>query len=318
VRALAEADETVLDLANKLGAYEAAEALRRAGVAPDIDVARIRLWAQLPQEEFIVKEEKLGSLAQERILQNLERFGICLIRPIGHEANIPVVQNLITMIGVATDWQNEAKGPIKDIRPKEGIDPNTGDSKGDLGFHVDGTQQVEQPPILLFQYATGATLGANSRFADAAKIIRDIPEPRRTDIFLNLSQPDAAVFTKGRGHYEGPIISVSATNAVKCRIRFDEVISVKAACREDFELLKSKFNDPFYPTVFQPLDGDVVVFDNWRVMHTRDEVYGTRQRHHRRVWFANLKLEHQAKYYLGIRPVPPTVLADIQRINEGR
>jgi hypothetical protein len=231
------------------------------GVAPDIDLARIQLWAQLPQEQFRIEAEKLGGLVQEKTLHNLQRFGICLIRPIGHEASVHVVQNLITMIGTPTDWQNEAEGKIKDIRPKEGIDPNTGDSKGDLGFHVDGTKQVEQPPILLFQYATGATLGANSKFADAARIVRDIPEPRRTPLLLNLARPDASTFTKGKGRYQGPIISLSATNAVRCRIRFDEVISVKDECREDFELLKGKFNDPYYPTVFQPLDGDVVVFE---------------------------------------------------------
>ena len=49
-----------------------------------------------------------------------------------------------------------------------------------------------------------------------------------------------------------------------------------------FELLKQRFNDPYYASVFQPLDADVVIFDNWRIMHARDEVYGTRQRHHRR------------------------------------
>jgi len=315
VAALADADENALNLANGIGAHEAAEALRRAGIAPDLDLARIQLWAQLPQEEFLIKEEKLGGLVQEKILRNLERFGIGLIRPVGLETSIHVVENLITMIGTPTQSQNEYEGTIKDIRPKEGIDPNTGDSKGDLGFHVDGTQQVEQPAVLLFQYATGATLGANSKFADAAKIIRDIPEVRRNTLLVNLARKDAATFTKRGARHQGPILSFSETNALVCRIRFDDVISLNPECQEDFELLKEKFSDPYYPTVFQPLDGDVVIFDNWRLMHARDEVYGTRQRHHRRVWFANLKLEHQAKYQLGIRPFPRQVAAAIEKQN---
>lgn len=67
--------------------------------------------------------------------------------------------------------------------------------------------------------------------------------------------------------------------------------------------------------VFQPRDGDVVVLDNWRIMHARTEIFGTRDRHHRRVWFANLRLEHQSKYYLGIRPVTRELTAQIHRMN---
>lgn len=192
----------------------------------------------------------------------------------------------------------------------------TGNSNGDLGFHVDGTQHLGQPPVLLFQYATGATLGAYSRFADSARIIQDLPLESRSRVLTNLSRSDAATFKKGAGYYVGPIFSFSTTDSLMCRIRFDDVINVHAACREDFELLMNEFQDPYYSIVFQPRDGDVVVFDNWRVMHARTEVYGTRDRHHRRVWFSNLKLEHQSKYYLGIRPISRKLAAQIQMLNE--
>ncbi|HLL71010.1 MAG TPA: TauD/TfdA family dioxygenase [Pyrinomonadaceae bacterium] len=310
---LTKAGEAALEMANALGMYEAAEALRRSGIATPEDRARIHPWAQLPHEEFLVEEEKIGDLAQRKILHNLERYGICLLRPVGQEAKVQLVESLITMLGTATEWQNEEKGPIKDIRPKEGVDPNTGDSKGDLGFHVDGTQAVEQPPVLLFQYALGAPLGGHSKFADAARIIRDIPEERRYQLLANLARPDAATFTKREMRYQGPILSYSPTDQLMFRVRFDDVIDVHAECREDFELLKEKFNDPYYPSVFQPRNADLVIFDNWRVMHARTEVYG--DRHHRRVWFNNLRLEHQPKCYLGIRPIPKAVAAEIERQN---
>jgi hypothetical protein len=301
--------------ARMLGAAE--QSLRRAGIATEEERARIELWASgLPYQRFLVEEEKLGDLAQSRILEHLERYGICLIRPVGLPPTRELVDSIIQMIGIPMAWQNEACGPIKDIRPKLGVDPNTGDSKGDLGFHVDGTQQVVQPPVLLFQYATGATLGAHSRFADSARIIRDLPRAERSRLLTNLSRRDAATFTKGKGHYVGPIFSLSPTDALRCRIRFDDVIAVNRKCRTDFELLRKAFDDPYYSIVFQPRDGDVVVFDNWRVMHARTEVYGMRDRYHRRVWFANLKLEHQPKYYLGIRPIPLELAAQIKRLSK--
>jgi alpha-ketoglutarate-dependent taurine dioxygenase len=312
---LTKAGEVALETATAVGMFEAAEALRRSGIATPEDRVRIQPWAQLPHEEFLVEEEKIGDRAQRRILRNLERFGICLLRPVGQEARVQVVESLITMLGTATEWQNEERGLVKDIRPKEGVNPNTGDSKGDLGFHVDGTQAVEQPPVLLFQYALGAPLGGHSKFADAARIIRDIPEERRYQLLANLARPDAATFTKREMRYQGPILSYSPTDQLMFRIRFDNVIDVHADCREDFELLKEKFNDPYYPSVFQPMNADIVVFDNWRVMHARTEVYG--DRHHRRVWFANLRLEHQPNCHLGIRPIPRDVAAQIEKQNAG-
>jgi hypothetical protein len=294
---------------------EATEVSRRSGVATDLDRARIRPWVQLPQEDFLVEEEKLADLAQNRILRKLELFGICQIRLMAHEASAQLVESVIEMIGTPTEWQNESEGRIKDIRPQPNILPNTGDSKGDLGFHVDGTQTPLQPPVLLFQYATGATLGAHSKFADAARIIRDISEERRWEVITRLASWNAASFKKGDQRYQGPIFSCSPTNTLMCRIRFDDVIEIESEFREDFELLRQKFNDSYYPTVFQPRDGDIVVFDNWRIMHARTEVYGTRDRHHRRVWFANLKLEHQIKYQLGLRPIPVPVIAEVIKRN---
>jgi hypothetical protein len=310
---LADAGDEALEIAQFYQVDEAAEALRRSGVTTDLDRARIQPWVQLPNEEFLVEEERLADLAQSRILNKLERFGICQIRLLGHPASRELVESVIEMIGTPTEWQNEARGRIKDIRPQPNITPNTGDSRGDLGFHVDGTQTEIQPAALLFQYATGATLGAHSKFADVARIIRDIPESRRWQVISNLASRDAASFTKGDRTYQGSIFSYSATDALMCRIRFDQVISIKPEFKEDFELLREKFNDSYYPTVFQPRDGDIVVFDNWRVLHARTEVYGTRERHHRRVWFQNLKLEHQKHYLLGIRPIPIAVAAEIQR-----
>ncbi len=312
---LTEAGDQALEIAQFFEVDEAVEAIRRSGLATGLDRSRIQPWVQLPHKEFLVEEEKLADLALNRILRNVERFGICLIRLASHAASREVVESLIEMIGIPTEWQNQSEGRIKDIRPRPDVSPNTGDSRGDLGFHVDGTQTPLQPALLLFQYATGATLGAHSKFADLARILRDIPQQKRWELMTNLSAHDAAVFTKGNVQYKGPVFSYSATESLMCRIRVDEVISVKPEFREDFELLREKLDDPYYPTVFQPRDGDLVLFDNWRILHARTEVYGSRDRHHRRVWFANLKLEHQTNYLLGIRPIPIVVAAEIVKRN---
>lgn len=100
-----------------------------------------------------------------------------------------------------------------------------------------------------------------------------------------------------------------------CRIRFDSVITVHKECREASDILKKRFEDAQNESMFLPKEGDIVVFDNWRIMHARDEIYGPIQRHHRRVWVALPRREHQTTYQLGIRPIPIEIAAKIKQAN---
>ena len=59
-------------------------------------------------------------------------------------------------------------------------------------------------------------------------------------------------------------------------------------------------------------EGDIVVFDNWRVVHARDEVFGMHVRRHWRGWVSNLKTTLQPDYYLGIRPFSTNIAAQIE------
>jgi hypothetical protein len=101
-------------------------------------------------------------------------------------------------------------------------------------------------------------------------------------------------------------------------LAFDEVMQVHPACRDDYEFLRERFNDPQYAMKFRPREGDIVVFDNWRVMHARDEVFGMTVRRHWRGWVSNLKSILQPKYNLGIRPIPTAVAASIEAANRGQ
>lgn len=319
LKSLSEADTIVRSTAEEIGTNVAAKAINKSmlKVATEQERERIIPWVQLGHEAFLITEEKLGGLASERIWQNLERYGICQIRLLAHEPETNVLESVIKVIGFPAEDQNDHKGsPIKDIRPDAEGRPNSGDTTSELGFHVDGTQDSDQPAILGFQYVTGSTLGSHSRFADAAGILDDFDEDTRNEILTTLARSDAATFSKIDMDYTGPIFSYSPTGSLMCRIRFDSVINVHEDCRRAFELLKEKFENNYYSSMFLPTDGDIVVFDNWRVMHARDEIYGTRQRHHRRVWIALPRHEHQIKYKLGIRPISKDIAARIVEANK--
>jgi hypothetical protein len=272
-------------------------------IATAQELARITPWAQLSHKKYLIETKELDGLVPDRIWEKIEEYGICLIRLLNYPPEESVLENVVKLIGFPADEQNDYSGPIKGINPSVQGRINSGDTTTELGFHVDGTQDLVQPAVLAFQYVRGAKLGANSRFADMAGILSDFDENSRNEILSTLGRRDAATFSKLGMGYTGPIFSFSSIGSLMCRIRFDSVIAVHRDCQNAFELLRERFESTYYPSMYLPRDGDIVVFDNWRVMHARDEISGEIQRHHRRVWIAVPRHEHQIAYHLGIRPI---------------
>ncbi len=302
----------------KESSAEATRAIRRSKlkIATAQELAHITSWAQLGHKKYLIETKEIDGLVPDRIWGKIEEYGICLIRLLNYPPEETVLENIVKLIGFPADEQNDYSGPIKDINPSAEGRANSGDTSSELGFHVDGTQELIQPAILAFQYVRGARLGANSRFADVAGILADFDVGVRNEILTTLARFDAAKFSKVGMDYVGPIFSFSSTGSLTCRIRFDSVITVHEECRTAFDLLKERFESAYYPSMYLPRDGDIVVFDNWRVMHARDEIYGQVQRHHRRVWIAVPRHEHQIAYQLGIRPVAADIAARIREANQ--
>lgn len=220
------------------------------------------------------------------------------------------------LIGPPTPTQNTFTGEVKTIRPAPEGRVNSGDTTKDLGLHVDGTQHEEQPALLIFQYVTEPEYGADSIFVDGARALTDIEETRRHQALTALAHPHAATFEKSGMRYTGPVFSMTGPQSVKCRIRFDEVMQVLPELKDDYELLREAFNRDEYRASFKPREGDIIVFDNWRLLHARDEVFGYRVREHRRMWILHLKPEHQPRFNLGVRPLPLETLTEISRKNK--
>lgn len=285
-------------------------------VITDLERTRIQPWqGSLHHEDFLIERNGINDIEQREILKYLERYGICQIRLQLQKLEEYVVESLYKLIGQPADRQNDFEGIIKDLLPVPGIEANTGSSAGDLGFHVDGTQTDLQPAILIFQYVATSPLGGNSRFADAAKVLFDLAPEQRDKILINLSRKDAATFSKKDMEITCPIFSFPDGHSLACRIRYDSVLTIHPECEEDFRVFEEAFNNPKYHMLFKPRPGDIIIFDNWRVMHARDEIYSLEQRHHRRVWLNYLRQELQSRVNLGIRPVSDAVKAQIKEMN---
>jgi alpha-ketoglutarate-dependent taurine dioxygenase len=272
--------------------------------------AKISHWKTFVDfNEFRIERKNLGDIETEDTLRMLQKYGICQLRLSGQNPDENTLRAYFESIGQVMNVQNNFHGEIKNITPSPDIKANTGDSAGDLGFHVDGTQHKDQPALLAFQYVVTADLGGNSRFVDVASILHDMTPEIRERLLIKLSQSDTAVFEKNDMRLESPIFHFPDGESLACRIRIDDVISVKESCRDDFEYLRAFLIDEQYGIKFQPRQGDIIIFDNWRILHAREIVLGNAQRHHRRVWMEALLTRHQPFYNLGIRPIPTDVKA---------
>lgn len=291
--------------------------LHMAGIASDIKMARIEPWDnELDIDEFRQDADSVDDILSKDVLSDLEKRGISQIRITAQSPHDYVIKAVAKLLGPLTNSQNDFSGSVKLIQPTASGAANSGDTLADLGFHVDGTQHPATPSILVFHYISGAKVGATSVFVDLAKVLLDIDEDRRYRILTNLARADAAVFKKKGMVHKGPIFYFSPTGKLVCRVRFDNVIKVNSKCKSDFTFLRKRANEPQYALEFKPRNGDIVLFDNWRVLHARDEVYGQQIRQHWRAWVANLKATLQPKHSLGIRPIPADIAARIERANK--
>ena len=270
---------------------------------------RIQPWKTIvDHDEFKIERERIGDIETQDTLKLIQKYGICLLRLFGQPPSEDVLRAYFESIGQVAGIQNEFAGEVKDLKPSPDVVANTGSSAGDLGFHVDGTQAINQPALLAFQYIVTADIRGNSKFVDLAKVILDIAEEERKEILVNLSKSNAASFDKKEMNFTGPLFNFPDNHSLACRVRFDDVITCHEDCQSSFETLKnSVYSD--YGITFKPRPGDIIIFDNWRIMHARDEVLGNAQRHHRRVWLNALLPQHQINYKMGIRPILPETIS---------
>ena len=206
-------------------------------------------------------------------------------------------------LGPAIENQNGYVGKIKEINPDEAIDANTGDSAKALPFHTDGTQEPILPPaILAFQYITSATFGGLSTFLDLAQLFLEMSSEDRLDILTALARPDAATSKKKGLTYHGPlVVPVCGDRGLSLRLRFDDVMTVNEKYSPQFHKLKQRILRRQNVLAYSPHEGDIVLFDNWRVMHARASIEKTRHlRFHNRMWIKELWDRHDGRR-LGVR-----------------
>jgi alpha-ketoglutarate-dependent taurine dioxygenase/protein-arginine kinase activator protein McsA len=283
-----------------------------------INHGKVAPWKLLPEGDYLRSVTTFGAADQDWVLDRLQRQGFCLLRGQGMSPSKFQLQAIEEFLGPAFESQNGAEGKVKSINPSEAFAANTGDSSKELAFHTDGTQENTLPPALLvFQYETTPSWGGTSTFLDLTSLLLDLTDEEQLLIIEGLSLPDAAVCEKKGLRYEGPLVKpVCADQALSFRLRFDDKITVSPAAKQAYDLLLEKILAQTKYLKYMPHEGDIAIFDNWRVLHGRKSVEGGRHlRFHNRMWIKELDDRHQGKYLLGVRGLSPELIATVRKNN---
>lgn len=286
--------------------------------------ARIVPWRTLREEDYTISITTLHDGPRKQALALLEKYGIARLRWQGDPPTQERLLSIENWIGPARAEQNDFKGKVNSLRPDYSVAPNTGSSAKALSPHVDGTQDEFTPAILGFQYDFSSTWGGESTFLDTAALLADLPADDLERILASLARLDCATCTKTKGTwsktFSGPLFrAVCDGRSLSVRLRLDDLLKVIPECQEEFERLKQAVTAWAEKHVlsYTPQEGDLVIFDNWRLLHGRTAIGGRHQRIHDRIWIDSLLPAHEGKYLLGIRPVSPSLMDAIQRANRG-
>jgi len=283
---------------------------------------RIAPWKTLREEQYTISVTTLHDGPKKQALKCLEEFGIVRLR---WQADPPTAERLASIenwIGPARTRQNDYNGKVKSIKPNYDAPPNTGDSARELPPHVDGTQDPRTPAILGFQYDLTSTWGAESTFLDMAAVLSELSEGDLEEVLTTLARKDCATCTKTKGTwtqtFNGPLVrSECGDQSISIRLREDDLLTVITPCQSAFDKLKTVVTEwnRANKIRYTPHEGDVVIFDNWRILHGRAAIGGRHQRIHFRIWIDDLLPELRGQYLLGIRPIPSSLMAAVQSAN---
>jgi alpha-ketoglutarate-dependent taurine dioxygenase len=278
----------------------------------------MNLWnSDLDIGSILIEQNNLGDETIRSMYQNLTEFGIAVLRISNLEVSEAVFKDIATNLGPLEIVQNDYEGEIKEIKPNLNGPQGSGNVLGDLGYHVDGTQSEEIPPLLIFQFENVSKGGGNSFFLDLGRVLSDIVVAHGSSEIISLANKFAGTFNKKNMTYEGPILKYydKPKEHSGFRIRLDEVLELNEVSKSSFEMIRNYIQTKKYDFNFKPREGDIVVFDNRRLVHARDGIIGKWQRSHNRGWIKELSGTAKKEINLGIRSTS-TLLSLINQQND--
>ena len=248
----------------------------------DLNYNPINLWKsdEVKNEVFVTYEDAINEKKFKNFLNKLYKYGFCVIQ--NCEKNINSVEKIANKIGYVRQsifgglWSFES-------------DENMADSaytQEELRPHTDSTYSNDAPGLQLLLCRHYNAEGGHSIMVDGFKIAEDIKN-QNNEIYQILTSVDVTGEYKGDGvalRASRPIlkldknknlVQVSFNNYDRApfRLQNNEMIQFYEALKE-FDIMANS-DDYQWKRVLKP--GELLIFNNWRVLHGRSLFKGSRK-----------------------------------------
>lgn len=167
------------------------------------------------------------------------------------------------------------------------------------GLLVEGdtAKRVTPPRLLLVQVAQRAESGGDNMVSDGGEILRYLAR-EELEVARILLRPGCITISRDdQMALEAAVFEPTRNGTLKMRFRYDNTVYAPSWARDALIRFHELTLDARFSTEVATDQGDIMVFDNWRVLHGRrifsDAAGGKTKRRFRRVWISDDDTEVQ-------------------------
>jgi hypothetical protein len=286
--------------------------------------ARIFPWTRhIDTESFVYNGEKLDNDAESFAKRCLEAYGVSVLRlrSAARAEKLPpddredqgddLSREVCRWFGGSLRRdQSGTDSPYKIIQSKYEADQYAGNTPEDLMPHSDGTHTYLPPPIIVLQYFIMADAGGELKIIDMAQVLKrfvlEYPKTSQS-MLMSLEAPFSVQVSKLLPNgsvdvYAGPCIFDGHDGTKGIRGRFDSQVKPSAQAEQAFLALRD-MTMRTEPCRLAVREHDIVILDNWRVLHGRYSYTPPAEtRKHRRVWISMVEEQFRRNFMTGLRP----------------
>ncbi len=261
----------------------------------------------MSQTPHIIGLPDLASLPDHApaIAEIMERQGFCVVRGLPNDGDS--IHALAQHFGdvqrhIRADGRGVVGDEPLDLSWKNYLAEYNGVSSEEFMPHTDGSfvdgmlvegdraKRITAPRLLLLQIARRAERGGDNLVADGGAILDHLARAE-PDMAKTLLRPGCITISRDdQMALEAAVFEPGAHGRLKMRFRYDDKVYTPSWSREAVTRFHRLTLDPRFSQEISADEGDILVLDNWRVLHGRTvfrDASPDRPRKFRRVWISD-------------------------------
>lgn len=238
-------------------------------------------WQQLNVDPRPLKfSDLIGSDGVEHLMQEVARLGFCLIQ--GCPRDQSAVKDVANKVGYVRQtifggvWEFEDNQEMAD----------SAYTSDELRPHTDGTYSHDAPGLQLLLCVSREATGGDSVLVDGLQVA-ELLSNQHPELFSAMTRLNLTGVYKGDGHLlrasrpmfrrdeHSRIVQVSFNNYDRDTLRLPD--AEMKLIYEGITAVDQMFNAPANQWRYGLAEGEMLVFDNWRVLHGRKSFIGHRR-----------------------------------------